>query len=97
MRAPNTRERNALKCLSHQEWEYAAQIYGAGTKTLETLIQRKWVEPFVSKNFTDGIHERYCITELGRIALETPPVERRLRRPPLKTVPSKITTPTKRF
>lgn len=50
MPAPNTRERKALKCLAHQEWEYAAQIYGAGVKTLEILIQRKWIEPFVSKN-----------------------------------------------
>lgn len=97
MLTPTTRQRKALQCLAYQEWEYAAQINGAGAKTIGSLLENGWIEPFVSEKFVDGLHNRYRITELGRRALSAPSPKKSKAKPSLRTLPSRLKTLPLRF
>lgn len=97
MLTPTTRQRKALQCLAYQEWEYAAQIYGAGAKTIGSLLENGWIEPFVSEKLVEGVHERYSITQLGRRALSAARPQKSKAIPSLRTLPSRLKTLPPRF
>jgi len=90
MLTPTTRQRKALQCIAHQEWEYAAQIRGAGAKTIGSLLENGWIEPFVSEKFVDGVHERYCITDSGQKVLRDTRPKKSKATPSLRTLPSRL-------
>ncbi|MCL8385864.1 hypothetical protein [Xanthobacter aminoxidans] len=91
MRVPTKRERDALRHLSYggAEGEPVANLFGAGEKTRQTLLDEGWAEELPPRLSGTKLMR---ITALGREALDSPEPEKEPSRRKLSTLPPRLKT-----